>query len=307
MTSSFRGRTGRLSVGLAVLAGAIALGTGSSGAVPAKAVQAAACRGSASPATWDHVILIVMENHDYAQVAGHSPYLNGLASRCGLATNYTAVTHPSLPNYMAMTSGGTQGITSDCTKCSTDAASIFSQVGQAGWTAYEQDMPSVGFEGPSSGNYVRRHNPAAYYNKVAGAYRTNAVPMGTPTAGRLQSDLAHGKLARYNFVTPDLVHDEHDGSVASGDAWLAVWVPKILASPAYRAGRTALFVTYDENDHRDGNHVYTVVVSPSTPAHTMAGAAFNHYSLLATQEDMLGVGRLGSAAPAPSMRAAFHL
>jgi phospholipase C len=133
------------------------------------------------------------------------------------------------------------------------------------------------------------------------------VPMGTPTAGALTDDLAHDTLPRFGFLTPNLCNDEHDCPIATGDAWLATWVPKILAAPAYQGGSTALFVTYDEDDTTGGNRIYTVVVAPGVAAGTSSDAAFDHYSLLATFEDLLGLDRLGNASTATSMRAAFHL
>ena len=265
------------------------------------------CGGRPLPAAYAHVLVIVMENHGYADVAAHSPYLNHLAAQCGLATNYRAVAHPSLPNYLAMTSGGTQGLTDDCTACSSGAPSIFQQVGADGWKAYEEDMPSAGYTGAASGTYAKKHNPAAYFTAVASAYATRAVPMGTPSAGVLSDDLAHDTLPKFGFLTPNLCNDEHDCPVARGDAWLSRWVPAILASPAYRAGTTALFISYDEDDTTGGNRVYTVAAGPSVAPGTTSGAAFDHYSLLATIEDLLGVARLGSAATATSMRTAFGM
>jgi phospholipase C len=252
-------------------------------------------------------LVIVMENHDYAQVAGHSPYLNGLAGRCGLATDFHGVAHPSLPNYVALTSGGTQGISTDCTSCSIGAPSIFSQVGDTGWKSYEEGMPSAGFTGPSSGAYVKRHNPPAYYTSAGAAFRTQSVPLGTVDSGPLSTDLHNGALPRFAFLNPDLCNDEHDCPVATGDAWLAKWVPEILGSPAYQAGDTALFVTYDENDNRADNHVYTVVAAPSVRPGSTSNGRFDHYALLATIEDLLGLGRLEASASAASMRPAFNL
>jgi phospholipase C len=267
----------------------------------------APCTGQAAPAMYAHVLVVVMENHGFAEVAGHSPYLNRLAAACGLATNSHGVAHPSLPNYLALTSGGTQGVTDDCTACSSAAPSVFQQVGADGWKAYQEDLPSVGYTGATSGKYAKKHNPAAYFTAVATAYATRAVPMGTVTAGALADDLAHDTLPRFGFLSPNLCNDEHDCPIATGDAWLATWIPQILASPGYRSGRTALFVTYDEDDNASGNRIYTVAVSPSVAAGTSTGATFDHYSLLATVEDLLGVGRLGNAAGATSMRPALRL
>ena len=256
------------------------------------------------------MITIVLENRSFAQVAGTSPYLNRLAAGCGLADNFSAITHPSLPNYIAMTSGDTHGITEDCTSCSVSADSIFGQVGPRGWRTYQESMPRAGFTGGQAGTYAKKHNPAAYYTKVSAAYAVNAVPLGTPTAGALISDLRTNRLPRYSFITPNLCNDEHDCEVSVGDSWLARWVPRILASRSYRSGSTALFITYDEGEGEGkDNHVYTVVVSAFTRKGTVSHVAFTHYSLLKTQERLLGLRCLGHACdPATaSMRRAFGL
>jgi phosphatidylinositol-3-phosphatase len=264
-------------------------------------------RGHA-PKRYRHVIIIVMENHSYSAIDGSSPYLNGLARQCGLATKDVAITHPSLPNYIALTSGDTRGISDDCTDCSTNAPSIFQQVGPQGWRAYEESMPSPGFKGGGSGDYAKKHNPAAYYTRIAKAYARNAVPLGTASNGALVSDLRKNRLRRYSFITPNLCNDEHDCDIATGDAWLRLWVSKIVRSAAYRKGGTALFITYDEGEGSD-QRVYTVVVSPYTKPATVSAARFSHYSLLKTAEGMLGVRCLAHACQAGtlSMRRSFGL
>ena len=246
------------------------------------------------------MITIVLENHSYADVVGSSPYLNRLAGECGLAANYFAVAHPSLPNYLALTSGSADGISSDCTDCAIDVPSIFEQVG-GDWRAYVESLPRPGFRGAFSGRYAKKHNPAAYYTRIQAAYTTRAVPL--PSLAR---DLARDRLPRYAFVTPNLCNDEHDCPIATGDAWLARWVPRILGSRAYRRGRTALFLTYDEGTGSD-NRVYTVVVAPSVRPGTVVKQPFAHYSLLRTEESLVGVPCLALACRAVSMRAAFGL
>ena len=260
------------------------------------------CTGAAPPSRFAHVILIVMENHGFGQVAGHSPFLNALAHRCGLAAGYHAVTHPSLPNYLALTSGSTQGLAgSDCSPgvgCRSGGPSIF---GQTRWRAYAESMP--GHCGRSnSGGYAPRHNPAVYFTRVAAACAGDDVPLT-----ELPRDLRSGHLAAYMFIAPNLCSDEHDCGVAQGDAWLAKWVPRITSSPAYRSGQTALFITYDEDDHNEENRVYTVVAARSVRPGTLSRQRFTHYSMLRTQEQLLGLPALGQAASATSMARAFHL
>jgi phospholipase C len=299
-------RTGLFCVPLLALLAASLLAAGAASAPGAPPTSVCGNLRGHAPKRFKHVIVIVMENHSYSAVAHSSTYLNGLARHCGLATNYTAITHPSLPNYIALTSGGTQGIHDDCTSCTVAAKSIFEQVGPAGWRAYAESMPRAGFTGGGSGDYAKKHNPAAYYTRIAGAYARNGVPLGGAGAGALVGDLKRNKLRKYSFVTPNLCNDEHDCDVSTGDAWLRGWVPKIIQSAAYRKGGTALFITYDEGDGSD-QRVYTVVVSPYTKAGTVSGARFTHYSQLRTTENLLGLRCLGAACGAGSMARAFGL
>jgi phosphatidylinositol-3-phosphatase len=255
------------------------------------------------------VILIVMENHAFDRIDGSSPFLNGLARQCGLATQDMAITHPSLPNYLALTSGSTDGIRGDCTSCSTPALSIFEQVGGRGWHSYLESMPQAGYLGvDATGSYPKEHNPAAYYTRILAAYASAAVPLGTSEAGALANDLAGGALRRFSLVIPNTCNSEEDCRVVTGDTWLAGWVGTIVDSAVYRKGRTALFVTYDEGRRKD-QRVYTVVVSPYTRPGTVSTAAFSHYSLLKTVEAMLGVRCLAHACDptTASMRSAFGL
>lgn len=301
-----RGRTGLFGLPLLGLLVISLLVLGASSAPGARPAGACGQLRGHAPKRYKHVIVIVMENHSYSAIDGSSPYLNGLARQCGLATNYVAITHPSLPNYIGLTSGSTRGITDDCTDCSVGSSSIFQQVGSRGWRAYQESMPSPGFTGGGSGDYAKKHNPAAYYTRIARAYARNAVPLGTAGRGALVTDLQKKRLRRYSFITPNLCNDEHDCGVSTGDAWLKVWVRKIVQSSSYRKGGTALFITYDEGEGSD-QRVYTVVVSPYTKAGTVLSARFTHYSQLKTTENMLGLRCLARACQARSMRAAFGL
>jgi hypothetical protein len=243
-----------------------------------------------------HVIWIVFENKSYDSVigSGSAPYIDSLAHECGLATNYTAEIHPSLPNYIAMTSGSTQGITDDSSPAShpLDVPSIFSQLG-SDWRALQESMPTNCAQS-NSGTYVVRHNPAAYYTNID--CPANDVPLG------LVPDLS----AQFTFVTPDLCNDMHDCPVETGDTWLAAFMSLVFASSEYQAGGTAVFITWDEGGSTD-QHIPLLVVSPYTRSGTEAGDAYGHYSLLRTTEELLGLDALGGAADAPSMRSAFGL
>jgi phosphatidylinositol-3-phosphatase len=257
-------------------------------------------RPGSPPARYSHVIWIVMENKSFDDVLGsaQAPYENALATGCGLATHFSAETHPSLPNYIAMTSGSTHGISDDLGPGFHKLAgpSIFSQLG-TGWRALEESMPSACARG-NSGRYAVRHNPAAYYTSLAPLCPGQDVPLAAPP------DLS----ARFTFVTPNLCHDTHDCAVADGDRWLAGFVPTVLKSSEYAGGGTALFITWDEDDGSSSNRIPTLVIAPHTRPGTRSAEPFSHYSLLRTSEELLGVPvSLGAAARAPSMRAAFGL
>ena len=157
-----------------------------------------------------------------------------------------------------------------------------------------------------------RHNPPVYYRSLAGCQRYD-VPYP-----QLAGDLAAGRLPAFSFITPSLLDDMHDGTVAGGDRWAARVIPAILASPEYRSGSTAIFITWDEGaggtaarcagaTADPGCHVATLVISPGTRPGTRSSVLFNHYSLLATTEQLLGLPRLGLAATAAPMTAAFGL
>jgi phospholipase C len=214
---------------------------------------------------------------------------------------------PSLPNYLGATSGGTWGIGDDAAPAAHPLTvdNLFRQVRAAGHTerSYQEGMPGPCDLG-STGTYAVKHNPAAYYvgDGDRAACHADDIPFGTTESGALAGDLAGDDLPAFSFVTPDLCHDTHDCPVEVGDSWLALWVPKILSSPAYRSGTTAVFIVWDEP-----TPMPAIVVSASTPPATTTSEPYDHYSLLRTTEELLGLPLLGDAAGATSMRPTFNL
>ena len=303
-----KGMIGRL--GAAVFVAALSAASARTTiALPADPGGAGCGLRSGPPAAFAHVIWIWMENHSYPQIIGgsSSPYINSLARACGLATNYTAVAHPSLPNYIAATSGGTQTVADDNPPSSHPLVlnSIFQQARSA--RSYEESM-TANCVPSSAGVYAVKHNPEEYYTPIRASCKANDVPMGTSSSGAFLNALDTDTLPAFSFVTPNLCNDMHDCSIETGDRWLKTWVPKITASAAYRAGTTVLFITWDEDDGSSGNHVATIVVSPYTMPGTTSATAFTHYSLLRTTEELLGIPtHLGLAARAASMRFSFGL
>jgi phospholipase C len=279
------------------------------------------CGTTAKPGSYKHIIWIFMENHSYPNIIGSSQaaYINTVGKECGLATNYHNITHPSLPNYIAATSGlplsSIQAFLPDCSPaagCNTATKSIFGQVKT--WKSYEENMPS-NCAITNAGNYAVRHNPATYFTALHNC-SSNDVPYA-----RLATDLAHSQLPQFSFITPNLIDDMHNGTIAQGSKWLASHLPAILNSAQYKNGSTAIFLTWDEGEEGQevrgercstntsdvSCHIPMLVISPSTKAGTKSGTLFNHFSLLATAEQLLGLAKLGQAASAATMTKAFNL
>lgn len=285
---------------------------------------------AAPPARYDHVIWIWLENRNYDQIIGapgtsiaeRSPFVNDtLVPQCGLATNYHNATHPSLPNYIAATSGSTWGLDRNGLQDYT-VPSLYQQLEetQREWRNYDESMPS-NCDHTSTDIYPANHNAPLNYRPLDSTCPLWDVPLGDTSTGALAQALANDTLPAFAFVVPDRCNSTHDCTVATGDAWLAKWVPLIADSPAYEAGRTAVFVTWDEgNRGTDGEdclapgaadtscHVVLLALSPYTHA-VQPATFFSHYSLLRTTEELLGLPFLAHAGDSStqSMRAAFGL
>jgi len=236
-----------------------------------------------------HVFLVVMENRS-PEEALTGPFTASLAARYGVANNYHAITHPSVPNYLALTSGSTWGVTDDSYHVlpKQDLGTQLTAAG-LGWRAYMEGL-GVGGCLNSPLPYDPGHNPFAFYG---GTCPPNVVPL-TDMAGDLI-----GSTPRFSWITPDRCHDTHDCPVAVGDEWLKQTVGEIMSSAAWK-DNGVLFITWDEDDGSATNRVLTLVVAPGSPHH-QSNSPRDHYSLLATVEDAMGVGRLGSAAQAQTL------
>jgi hypothetical protein len=268
------------------------------GAVGRPVTVATPCGSPAAAPHYTHVVWIMFENVGYGVVGSSSaPYFNQLAARCALATNDHAVAHPSLPNYVALTSGSTQGISDDAEPSvhPLQVPSIFSQL-HGNWRTYAESMPSS-CDRITSGSYAARHNPAVYYVGLSAACRSDDVAM--------TSSLSLGSA--FTMIVPNICDDMHSCSVSVGDQWLRRTMPTILRSVQYRTGSTVVFVTFDENDSDSTNRIPTIVIAPSVHVGARVGTSFTHYSLLSTTESLLGLAHLGAARSAHSMIGPFHL
>lgn len=235
-----------------------------------------------------YVFVIVMENKS-AEEALTGPFTASLAARYGVADNYHAVAHPSVPNYLALTSGSTWGITDDSYHVlpKQDLGTQLTNAGKT-WRAYMEGLGDGGCLN-SPVPYDPGHNPFAFYG---GACPSNVVPFS-----KLAGDLA--SPPQFAWITPDRCHDTHDCPVAVGDQWLEQTVGEITTSAAF-INHGVLFVTWDEDDGSAANRVLTLEIVANM-AHRTSAKAYDHFSLLATIEDILGVGRLGAAAKARSI------
>ncbi len=243
-----------------------------------------------------HIAVILMENHEYGDVIGShdAPYINRLASSYGLATRAYAITHPSLPNYLALTGGSTFGISDDCTACSVPGAGLAGQLDQRhiGWRAYMEDLPHPCFTGAGAGNYAKKHDPFMYYRGLA---CHSVVPLT-----RLGGDERNHSLPAFVWITPNLCHDMHDCDLATGDRFLSTLVPPLLRSLGPNG---LLFLTWDEGSSDNGccrlasgGRVVTVVAGAGARRYARLSTPVDHYSVLQTIEDLFGLPRLGGAA-----------
>lgn len=260
--------------------------------------------------TWfGHAYLIVLENHEYGDIVGNpdAPYLNQLIRGYGLETNYHALAHPSGPNYLALVTGSTQGVTDDGVHDIT-APSLFDQLDAAGlsWHVYAQDYPGSCFAGESAsgpddggpaGEYVRRHNPAISLDTVrmnpARCARITGLASFTPGA------------AAFSMIALNNTTNMHDGTVRQADDFLAALVPHILGDPSFADG--ALFITWDEGTTSDGGggHVPMIVVRPGMRPGTQDAALRTHRSFVRTIEDGFGLPCLPATCGSTSMAPLF--
>jgi phosphatidylinositol-3-phosphatase len=248
-----------------------------------------------------HVAVIVMENEEYSDIIGSpdAPYINSLARSYALARSGYAIAHPSLPNYLALTGGSTFGVDSDCTDCSVHATSIVDQLETAGlsWNGYMEGLPHPCFTGAGAGDYAKKHDPFAYYTRIVHdpARCARIVPLSRLDAG----ERTHS-LPRFMWITPNLCHDMHDCDVATGDRFLKRLVPPLLSALRPRG---LLFITWEEGTSDDGccrlafgGHIVTIVAGPLARRGARLTTPADHYSLLQTVEDLLGLPRLRGAA-----------
>ena len=249
--------------------------------------------------------MFVVENHSLRQMRAGMPHTYGLARTYGYASAYFALTHPSLPNYLAMVSGGTHGVTTNAAPAANAPVrgpSVFGRAMAAGRTAaLYVDAMSRSCASTPSGRYAVKHNPWPYFVDERAQCRRHDVPLAA-----LGPDIAGGTLPHAGMVVPDLCHDAHDCGLAVADRWFAQWMGRIQEGPDWRSGRLLVVLTADEDDRSAGNRVLTVLVHPSLH-HVEVSTRLDHYSLARLYAEVTGTAPLGRAAGASSMVKAFGL
>jgi phosphatidylinositol-3-phosphatase len=298
--------------GVTALAAAVTIAvSGAASAAPAAAPAHVAPPNRTVVTTSPTKVLTVLEeNHSLAQMLSGMPYLSGLAAKYSYATDWTAVSHPSLPNYLAIVGGSTFGVTNDSAP-SVNAAkvgsakSVFDQALAVGKTAktYAESMPQ-NCNLVTASPYAVKHNPWAYFGSSASRASCNKFDVSTAT---LQTAESTNTLPNAGFVIPNLANDAHNGTLATADGWLKTNLAKALASTDFTSGKLVIVVSCDEGTSTYPNDKVLTVVMHAGTAHRVVTTLLSHYSLTRYYAQVLGSTPLSAGAKAPDMKTAFGL
>jgi hypothetical protein len=253
----------------------------------------------------DHIVVVIMENHNYSQIYGSSaaPHINALANddHSALFTQSFAIEHPSQPNYLDLYAGCNQGVTDDSKPANIPftTANMGRELLDAGRTfiTYSEDLPSVGYDGSSSGNYARKHNPAANWMGTG----ANQIPTSTnQPLTAFPTD--YTKLPTVCFVVPNLKDDMHDGGdpggIIIGDNWIYAHINDYVQWA--KTHNSVLILTFDENETAGPNQIVTIFSGERVKAGKYS-ESISHYSVLATMETLYGLTHACNAASATTI------
>ena len=268
----------------------------------------------------DHVFLVVLENHGFAQVIGSSamPYLNSLATQHSLATNYFSNTHPSIGNYFMLTAGQLETNDDAFTGVVTDdnVVRALSVAGKT-WKAYVQSLPSQGYLGSDVYPYFKHHNPFAYFSDVV---KSNIEAQNIVPFAALQTDLASGTVPSLVYLLPDAENDAHDcpsgGSacadtdkLSAADSWLRSNLDPLINNPAL--ANSVFVIVFDEALDSDTSHgggrIPVVIAGAHVKAGFQAETLYQHQSVLRLMMDLLRIpDDPGLSATSPTMEEFFQ-
>lgn len=248
----------------------------------------------------DHVVIVIEENHSYSQIVDslHAPYINELAAKGALLTQSFGITHPSQPNYLALFSGSTQGITDNSCPHTFTTPNLGHALLAAGLTfaGYSEDLPSTGSLICKEGSYARKHNPWVNWQDST----TNGLPAESNLSlTSFPADFS--TLPTVSIVVPNQVNDMHHGkdpeTIQTGDRWLRDHLEGYVQWAQQH--NSLLIVTWDEdNDNaKENNRIVTLFVGPMVKAGRY-DQHITHYNVLRTIEDLYGLSHSGASADA---------
>jgi len=293
----------RTAVALSLLLAVAGCGAGGADPAPDSAVVAVA-QERRGDVRITKILVFVVENHSMKQMRKSMPRVFRFAQDNAYATRYFAITHPSLPNYIAMVSGSTHGVDDDLPPAyhGLEGRTVFGQALANGKTAgIYADAMTTNCKLVNGGRYAVRHNPWTYFVDERDACEQYDVPVS-----QLVTDIDAGTLPNVGFVIPDVRHDAHDAALAVADRWIGRRIRLIRGGADWRSGQLAVVVTADEDDHNSGNRVLTVVGSRYQQQRVVT-RRLTHYSLTRAIEDVLGVRHLRKARRATSLTRAFRM
>lgn len=285
--------------------------------IPSTPTGNSLCGFKTGTPTISKLMIVWEENESDSSIVGNSslPYMNSLISECGFASNYWSYTHPSLPNYMAMTSGVSYASSpwnGDClpadSGCTTGNNNLFNQLG-SNWKGYAESMTKNceqtndgATDSAGSQVYAPKHNPEVYYTDISSECANQDVPLGTVNSsnvlvsGNLYNDVEAGTLPELSTVTPNLNDDWHDGTASQADSWLKGVMGVITAGPDYQSGKLAILIVFDEGNG-SGNatsNTYATWVSPFVTPGTKATTCFDDNSVTQTVEKLFNLSIINS-------------
>jgi len=258
---------------------------------------------------FDHIVIITFENGEYAKIINnpYMPTFNMYARDYTLLTQFYAVTHPSLPNYLAMIGGRTFDIATDCQDCFIDAPSLPDLIEASGrtWKTYQEDMQNpCGLGSQDESEYVQKHNPFVYFNPIRldkARCKRSVVPLHS-----LQNDINAGTLPNFIFITPNMCHNAHDCKAIIADAWLMELLNQLIPALQKESPNYLIVLNWDEGQHdhnsccglpqaAGGGRIADVLISPFVKNHFQDSTQYTHYSLLKTISKSWNLPYLGYA------------